>query len=128
MVGSLQPAQDGTKDMANGQTNGQAIVGAQMTEEVEEVPAICCLQGCLTACTVAGLFFIVLPAGILVTVYSSNNNDPELMAAGIVLMALPIVALPIVTALVLNRRRLQKMRKTKISSTPERKPENRQRY
>ena len=30
---------------------------------VEEVPAICCLQGCLTACTVAGLFFIVLPAG-----------------------------------------------------------------
>ena len=66
--------------------------------------------------------------GILVTVYSSNNNDPELMAAGIVLMVLPIIALPIVSALVLNRRRLQKMRKRKVSATPERKPQSQQKY
>lgn len=124
MVGSLYPAQDDTKDTANGQTN----VGTQVTDEEEDVTSICCLQGCLTACTVAGLFFIVLPAGILVTVYSSNNNDPELMAAGIVLMVLPIIALPIVSALVLNRRRLQKMRKRKVSATPERKPQSQQKY
>lgn len=129
MVGSLYPSKDGIKDSESGQTS----VGAQVTqdsrldsvdniEQDEEEPiSICCLQGCLTACTLACLFFLVLPAGILVTVYSSSNNDTELMVAGIVLMVLPIIALPVVITILFNRRRIMKLRKRKVATTPEHK-------
>ncbi|XP_059143170.1 uncharacterized protein LOC131930620 [Physella acuta] len=74
-------------------------------------PGLCCLQGCLAASAVGFSFFIALPTGIILVVLSSSNHDNALLAAGCVLVSLPLVMLIIVIVLCLNQKRLKCLKK-----------------
>ncbi|KAL5014028.1 hypothetical protein ScPMuIL_008298 [Solemya velum] len=70
---------------------------------------LCCLEGCLTGAGIAALFIIILPAGILMTVYGYNNGDDVIFGVGILLMIAPICSLPVIIAVFFNRRRIRKL-------------------
>ncbi|XP_045166047.2 uncharacterized protein LOC123529673 [Mercenaria mercenaria] len=96
-------------------------------EETEELE-ICCLSGCLTTIAVGILFFLALPTGILLCVFASSNKDAEVLVVGIVLAVIPIILLPLIAVILYNRRRIRRLRKRKVSSSPENRGANRTRY
>ncbi|XP_033746773.1 uncharacterized protein LOC117331909 [Pecten maximus] len=84
-------------------------------EEVEPEAGLCCLGGCLTGSSLCLLLVIIFPAGILLSIYATNNNQYDVLAAGIILVAFPIITIPVVIAVYLNRRRIMRIRKRKVS-------------
>lgn len=97
------------------QTEGDA----EIFEEDEEPMGLCCMSGCLTGCSLGVLFIIVLPAGILLSLYSINNKDYGVLSAGIILILVPLISIPVLVGVHYNRRRLRKIRrfrKTKIAT------------
>lgn len=90
-------------------------------EEDDEPTGLCCMSGCLTGCSLGLLFIVVLPAGILLSLYAINNRDYGVLSAGIILILVPIISIPVLVILYYNRRRLRKIRrfrKTKIAILP----------
>ena len=71
---------------------------------------------------------IISPTGVLLCVYASSNNDPEVLAVGIVLAASPVISMPLIIIVLYNRRRIQRLRKRKVSTTLEHRDVNRTRY
>lgn len=93
----------------------------EFDEEDEEPMGLCCMSGCLTGCALGLLFIIVLPAGILLSLYSINNKDYGVLSAGIILILVPIVSIPVLITIYYNRRRIRKIRrfrKTRIAIVP----------
>ncbi|XP_050413519.2 uncharacterized protein LOC126827979 [Patella vulgata] len=76
--------------------------------------SLCCLQGCIAASSVGFSFFVALPTGILLIVYSQKDSDYRLLSAGIVLVILPVVVLLIVIALCFNKHRLKRFGRNRI--------------
>ncbi|PVD25111.1 hypothetical protein C0Q70_15609 [Pomacea canaliculata] len=93
----------------------RTAAGAVTEDEEEENPksSVCCLQGCLAGTAVGFSFFVALPSGILLVVFSTNSNDRALLIVGVVLVILPLFVLIIVIVLCLNQRRLARLRKRK---------------
>ncbi|VDH97810.1 uncharacterized protein [Mytilus edulis] len=90
-------------------------------DEDDEPMGLCCMSGCLTGCSLGLLFIVVLPAGILLSLYSINNKDYGVLSAGIILILVPMISIPVLIVLYYNRRRLRKIRrfrKTRIDLVP----------
>lgn len=77
--------------------------GEELKEEDEPDVAVCCMKGCLAGLTVAVLLLIILPAGILVTVYADGNNDVTFLALGIVLICIPLITFPLLTLCIVKK-------------------------
>ncbi|XP_069141193.1 uncharacterized protein [Argopecten irradians] len=97
------------------QETTQRHLGDEDDEEVEPEAGLCCLGGCLTGSSLCLLLVIIFPAGILLSLYATNNNQYDVLAAGIILMAFPVITIPVVIAIYLNRRRLMRIRKRKVT-------------
>ncbi|ESO95720.1 hypothetical protein LOTGIDRAFT_160269 [Lottia gigantea] len=69
--------------------------------------SLCCLEGCLATTSVGFSFFVALPTGILLLVYSKKDNDVNFFIAGIVLIILPLFVLLVVIVLCFNKHRLK---------------------
>ncbi|XP_060062908.1 uncharacterized protein LOC132543423 [Ylistrum balloti] len=84
-------------------------------DDVEPQAGLCCLGGCLTGTSLCLLLVIIFPAGILLSIYATNNNQYDVLAAGIILVAFPVITIPIVIAVYLNRRQIMRIRKRKVA-------------
>ncbi|XP_060571552.1 uncharacterized protein LOC132729741 [Ruditapes philippinarum] len=113
--------------IVDGQKCQTRIMNEEDEEEVEDLQ-ICCLSGCLTTIAVAILFFLALPTGVLLCVYATANDDPEVLAVGIVLAVSPVISLPLIIIILYNRRRIRRLRKRKVATSPEHPDANRTRY
>ncbi|KAK3102771.1 hypothetical protein FSP39_013834 [Pinctada imbricata] len=85
-------------------------------DDEPQTSGLCCLGGCLTGCAFCVLLLIILPAGVLLTFYASNNKDYGVLSAGICLIAVPLMSVPVVLIVFLNRRRIRRFRKRKVLS------------
>lgn len=123
-TGAGIPAETGNVSNTHKQGGDQEPRDDEGSDDLE----ICCLSGCLTTITVGILFFLALPTGVLLCVFATTNNDPEVLAVGIVLAISPIISLPLIVVVLYNRRRIRRLRKRKVASSPIHAQTYRQRY
>lgn len=80
-------------------------------EEDGKPRPLCCLEGCLIGSIATFLFLIVIPAGILLTMYGINSKSDAILGTGICLIIVPVLSVPVFIGIYANQRRLKRLRK-----------------